>query len=73
MSADLARLRNAIAALLVEVEDLLPDAYRLTLIARHVSNDNAHILLSVDDELEAAIAAIQRLRTEAAVTIPRRT
>ena len=44
----LPELRIAIAQRLLPIEDILPKAYRLTLIARHTEMDDADIVVSSD-------------------------
>ena len=62
--ANLNLLRLSIADKLCAIEDLLPAGYRLTLVCRHTLNDEAHIILSVDD-LRKAVAAIGKLEPSA--------
>ena len=63
----LPELRIAIAQRLLPIEDILPKAYRLTLIARHTEMDDADIVVS-SDEMEPAIKAIQRLKENGPIT-----
>ena len=46
---------------LLEIEKGLTDEYKLTLVARHTSRQDADIILSMDD-LESVIAAIRNLQ-----------
>ncbi len=59
-------VRSAIAMMLEQIQDIVGPDYRLTLIARHKSNDNAHIMLSEGDERNA-ISAAQKLLTDTKV------
>lgn len=58
--ADLIDLKLRIAVHLVRMEPLFPKEYVLTLLARHRSNDDAHIVVTADD-LEAVKQAIAAL------------
>lgn len=49
-SLHLRKLRQAIASKLLGIEDMLPKEYALTLIARHTTNEEAHIIVSVEDD-----------------------
>lgn len=52
--AELALRRSRLAAPLAGVAEELPDAYRLTLIARHTEIERAEIVLTDDDLAKAA-------------------
>jgi hypothetical protein len=57
-------LRSAIAVQLTDVESLFPAGdYKLTLVARHVVDDDAHIVVSADD-MQLAVAALSKLHAE---------
>ena len=63
-------LRDAIGMKLVQIEDLLPTReYRLTLIVRHRSNPNGHILLTVDS-MDDVRRALVELEAPTATVIP---
>lgn len=52
-------LRLEIADRLCDIEDLLPSDYKLTLVARHATNPDAHIIVTVDDS-QKVVEAIHR-------------
>lgn len=56
-------LRAAIGSRLESIQKLLGPDYQLTLIARHATNDESHIMLSTGGE-RAAIAAAEKLLGE---------
>ena len=56
-------VRISVAMMLNKIQEILGSDYRLTLIARHKSNDNAHIMLSEGDERNA-ISAAEKLLAE---------
>ena len=58
-NAKLLNLYYDIQAHLEAIEQLLPDAYKLTLLARNTEKPNADILMGTD-EPEEVLAAIQR-------------
>lgn len=65
MTVTLEDLRLAVEARLVGIEDLLPSDYKLTLVARHATNNDAHIVLTLKDEDEAAVmVALRTLLTD---------
>lgn len=53
-------LRLNIGVHLVAIEDLLPDTYELTLVARNTKMGDADLILSTDD-LDKVILAIKNL------------
>jgi len=55
--ANLRDLHRAVAARLDGIADLLPAAYRLTLVARHTERANADILLTDEDDIDKAVEA----------------
>lgn len=63
MSANLRLIQLEIEQHLSRIEKLLPDAYKLTLVARYTKEDlaDADIVLTLDD-LEKVMGAIDRLR-----------
>ena len=56
---DLDALRIEIAGSLVEIEDLLGQDFKLTLVARHATYPDAHIIVTVDDSRKV-VEAIHR-------------
>lgn len=62
MSEVMQNLRLAIATHLIQIEDLLPPEYKLTLVARHPENAR-NIMISVD-EPAAVIETLQYLIRE---------
>jgi hypothetical protein len=67
----IAQLGAAIERRLMLIEELLPLDYRLTLLARHTTIDDADILLTVDD-IDLVIAALERLKRSGRVYDPKR-
>lgn len=61
MSA-LPRLKLEIERHLTRIADVLPDEYVLTLVARHTTMEDADIILTRDDDLKKAVAALDALR-----------
>lgn len=57
----LADLRRRLSRKLERVAEELPKAYRLTLVARHSTRNGAGVLLT-DDDLDLAVAEIQKLK-----------
>jgi len=62
----LLQVRLRIADRLDEISKIVGPAFKLTLIARHTTNEEAHILLSEGDE-RAALAAAAKLLDETGV------
>ena len=55
-------LRVAVSDQLEKIQRIVGSDYRLTLIARHKTNADAHIMLSENDERAAIEAAAELLR-----------
>ena len=53
------RLLNIeISNLIAEIADLLSEDYKLTLVARHINNPKASVIVGDDDEFEKVIETI---------------
>lgn len=56
-------LKERLDTKLIGIAELLPNTYRLTLVARHRGKASANIILS-DDNLDSAIQAIRAMQND---------
>ena len=64
-------LRIKIVNILLDIEDVLPEEYRLTLLARHAGNKDAQIVITRDD-LTLAVASLSAVARQEAKPKKRR-
>lgn len=60
-SPNLFDLRLRVAKMLCGIEDMLPKCYSLTLVARHHDNDEAHLCVTIEKDVNLAIRALKIL------------
>jgi hypothetical protein len=58
--AKLYQIRAQLAPYLDAIQRLLPEDYRITLIARHLKLEEAQLILTEDDNIEAAANCLLR-------------